>query len=123
MESEVPSGWQIVPLGELVEIVMGQAPPGGACNKNAQGTIFVKAGEFGPRREWTTEPLKLAKFNDVLICVVGATRGKLNLGRDCAIGRSVVALRPNDALHQMYLYYYLTTKVLSLRKDSAGSAQ
>jgi len=98
-----------------------------ALVKNAQGTIFVKAGEFGARRpivrEWTIEPLKLAKFNDVLVCVVGATCGKLNLGLDCAIGRSVAALQPNEALHQMYLYYYLTTKVLSLRGDSTGSAQ
>ena len=119
--------WQPVALGELIEIVMGQAPPGSECNKDGRGTIFVKAGEFAAQRpvvrEWTTQPLKLAEHGDVFICVVGATSGKINLGIDCAIGRSVAALRPTAALDQKYLYYFLTTKVLSLRGDSTGSAQ
>ena len=76
---------------------MGQAPPGTETNFDGKGTPFVKAGEFGERRpiirEWTTKPLKLAKSSDVFVCVVGATCGKLNLGEDCAIGRSVAAIR------------------------------
>ena len=88
----------LVDLGEVTETVMGQAPPGKECNKDGVGTIFVKAGEFGPRfpieKEWTTKPLKFSKSGDVLICVVGATAGKINLGIDCAIGRSVAAIRP-----------------------------
>ena len=42
--------------------------------------------------------MKFAKSTDVLVCVVGATCGKLNLGADCAIGRSVAAIRPNPSL-------------------------
>jgi type I restriction enzyme, S subunit len=87
-------------LGEIVDIVMGQAPLGSACNKDGNGTPFVKAGEFseeGPIiREWTTKPLKMARKNDVLVCVVGATAGKINRGADCAIGRSVAAVRPKE---------------------------
>jgi type I restriction enzyme, S subunit len=79
-------------MGELVELVMGQAPAGDECNTEGRGTVFVKVGEFGPlfpREEvWTTNPLKFAKRGDVLVCVVGATVGKLNLAIDCAIGRS-----------------------------------
>jgi type I restriction enzyme, S subunit len=66
-------------LGKIAEFVMGQAPPGTECNKSGEGTVFVKAGEFGrlyPERvEWTTKPLKFAQYGDVLICVVGATVG------------------------------------------------
>ena len=44
----------------------------------------VKVGEFGEifpgKKVWTTKPLKLAKVGDVLLCVVGATTGKINLG-------------------------------------------
>jgi type I restriction enzyme S subunit len=81
----------MVSLGKVSETIMGQAPPGAHCNKDGRGTIFVKAGEFSAIapviREWTTRPLKLAKEGDVLVCVVGATAGKVNLAIDCAIGR------------------------------------
>lgn len=107
---------------------MGQAPPGSDCNSDGIGTPFVKAGEFGERRpiirEWTTKPLKLAKSTDVLVCVVGATCGELNLGADCAIGRSVAAIRPNPSLlNQGFLYAFLRGWTLRLRSGSQGSAQ
>ena len=116
-----------VQLGSLSELVMGQAPSGSDCNKNGVGTPFVKVGEFGTSspeiKEWTTKPLKMASSSDVLICVVGATIGKLNLGIECAIGRSVAAIRPGLKLRQKYLYYFLQTKVLEIRASSKGSAQ
>jgi type I restriction enzyme S subunit len=117
-----------VALGEVVDIVMGQAPPSEACNFNGIGKPFVKVGEFGPLRpvlrEWTTKPLKIAHRSDVLLCVVGATCGKINLGEDCAIGRSVAAIRPKrEILDQYYLYYFLSTLILILRSGSQGAAQ
>ncbi|MDK9703281.1 MAG: restriction endonuclease subunit S [Sulfuritalea sp.] len=125
IESTVPIA--PVRLGDYVELVMGQAPPGNACNKAGVGTVFVKTGEFGPLypevREWTTKPLKFAKRGDVLICVVGATVGKLNLAIDCAIGRSVAAIRPCPELNTTYLYYTLMPFTLKLREKSRGSAQ
>ena len=121
------SKWATVPLGELASFVMGQAPPGSASNFEGIGEVFVKAGEFGPERpetrEWTTQPLKYATKGDVLICVVGATAGKLNLGIDCAIGRSVAAIQPSNALDQKYLFYQLLQHVETFRSGSTGSAQ
>jgi type I restriction enzyme S subunit len=114
-------------LDEVAEFVMGQAPPGADCNMTGQGTVFVKTGEFGALypevREWTTRPLKFAKQGDVLICVVGATVGKLNLAIDCAIGRSVAAIRPKQVVDTKYLYYSLVPFTLDLRRQSRGSAQ
>ncbi|HEY0863843.1 MAG TPA: restriction endonuclease subunit S [Lacunisphaera sp.] len=114
-------------MGPLVELVMGQAPAGTECNTDGRGTVFVKVGEFGPlypREEvWTTDPLKFAKKGDVLVCVVGATVGKLNLAIDCAIGRSVAAIRPSPALDTRFLYYSLIPYTLHLRRNSRGSAQ
>ena len=114
-------------MGAIVELVMGQAPAGDECNSEGRGTVFVKVGEFGPlypRKEvWTTNPLKFAKNGDVLVCVVGATVGKLNLAIDCAIGRSVAAIRPSAALDTKFLYYSLIPYTLRLRRNSRGSAQ
>lgn len=114
-------------LGDFADFEMGQAPPGSECNTDGRGTVFVKAGEFGTThpvvREWTTRPLKFGREGDVFICVVGATAGKLNLGIDCAIGRSVAAIRPDQKLDTKFLYYQLQPWVLKLRAASAGSAQ
>jgi type I restriction enzyme S subunit len=97
---------------------MGQAPPGSECNKEGRGTIFVKAGEFNGRfpvvREWTTRPLKIAKSSDVLV----------SASIDCAIGRSVAAVRPRpDRLHHDFLYHFLSTQTDGLRAKSQGLAQ
>ncbi len=114
-------------MGNIVELVMGQAPAGDEYNTEGRGTVFVKVGEFGPlypREEvWTTKPLKFAKTGDVLVCVVGATVGKLNLAIDCAIGRSAAAIRPSSALATKFLYYSLIPYTLRLRRNSRGSAQ
>lgn len=115
-------------LGAAVTLVMGQAPAAADCNKEGYGTPFVKVGEFGAERpvirEWTTDPKKLARETDVLICVVGATCGKINLGANCAIGRSVAAIRPkSDKIDQRYLWYFLQGKVLEMRALSQGAAQ
>ena len=114
-------------LGSCVELIMGQAPRGESCNSDGNGTMFVKVGEFGslfPQEiNWTTEPKKHAKSGDVLICVVGATIGKLNLGVDCAIGRSVAAIRPDPILDSKFLYYSLQPYSLSLRENAQGTAQ
>lgn len=119
--------WVSVPLGDVAEFVMGQAPPGTTCNFQGEGTIFVKAGEFAEEfpvvREWTTKPLKFAQAGDVLICVVGATAGKLNRAIDCAIGRSVAAIRPSYGISDKFIYYQLLPKVAQLRGGAVGSAQ
>lgn len=118
----------MIALGEIADFIMGQAPPGKDCNSDGVGTPFVKAGEFTEKLplicQWTTNPLKMAKAGDVLVCVVGATAGKICLGADCAIGRSVAAVRPkNSKLEQIYLFYFLQTHSKRLRGKSQGVAQ
>ncbi|EKO3490085.1 restriction endonuclease subunit S [Vibrio fluvialis] len=118
----------MVKLGSVIEPVMGQAPPGTECNKNGLGTVFVKAGEFGKEypevKEWTTKPLKFAKEGDTLLCVVGATCGKVNKAIDCAIGRSVAAIRPNlEKIDSNYLFYFISSWSTKLRDMSQGAAQ
>ena len=107
---------------------MGQAPAGKDCNKEGRGVPFVKTGEFGEERpvirEWTTDPKRLARESDMLISVVGATCGKINLGTNCAIGRSVAALRPHpQRLSQFFLYFFMEGQVQRLRAGSQGAAQ
>lgn len=126
-KGELPPGWVETTLGRVATFVMGQAPPGSSSNFEGNGTVFVKAGEFGELRpvvrEWTTQPLRYASSRDVLVCVVGATAGKLNLGIDCAIGRSVAAIQPLWATTNSFVYLQLLLQVESLRQRSTGTAQ
>jgi len=119
--------WTRTTLGAHIKIVMGQAPPGKDCNKDGIGVPFVKAGEFTDGfpliREWTTNPLRFSKLGDTLICVVGATCGKLSKGIDCAIGRSVAALQPLETLDSGFLWNFMSRKVQEMRDSSRGSAQ
>ena len=127
MEKVLPKDWKIVSLGSISETIMGQAPASKECNTEGNGTPFVKVGQFGqvhPKiNEWTTTPLKKVDEGDVLICVVGATIGKINLATDCAIGRSVAGIRPNkEKLHTVYLFAFLRKWTERLRSSSQGSA-
>ena len=123
----VGDDWTETTLGLHINVVMGQAPPGNDCNKNGVGVPFVKAGEFTDGfpviREWTTNPLRYAKLGDTLVCVVGATCGKLSQGIDCAIGRSVAALQPLETIDGQFLWNFMTMKVQEMRSGSRGSAQ
>jgi type I restriction enzyme, S subunit len=127
-EIVVPKGWELKNLGSLIELVMGQAPPSDSYNSNKDGVPLVKVGEFGEvypeKKIWTTKPTKYAKENDVLLCVVGATIGKINFGIDCCVGRSVAALRPDQSkLLQKFLFYFLSKEMLKIRSAGQGSAQ
>lgn len=115
-----------VKIGDVATIVMGQAPPKADTNREERGVPFVKVGEFSDKypvvREWTTNPLRMAEVGDVLVCVVGSI-GKVNLGIDSAIGRSVAAIRPSEKIDQHYLHYLIHYYTEDLRKAAQGTTQ
>lgn len=125
--TEFPPQWHARPLGEIATFAMGQAPPSADTNVDGVGTPFYRSGEFGPKRPqtriWTTKPLRTAVVSDVLICVVGANCGAINLGADGAIGRSVASVTPSPVLDQMFLFHFLTSLTTALRAGAQGSAQ
>lgn len=124
---KIPSNWNIASLNHLVTFIMGQAPHSDSYNTDGIGEIFVKTGDFGilrPTAKWhTTTPLVFASEKDVFMCVVGATSGKVNLGIDGTISRSIAALRPNRNISQKFLYYFLSCNYQMLNDSAQGSAQ
>ena len=117
-----------VSLSTVVDFVMGQAPHSSTYNNIGNGTLFVRVGDFGPKypnsSTFTTKPLVLGKEGDVFLCVVGATCGKVNMGINAAITRSVAALRPKkNIIIQEYLYYFFLLSYLKINSSSEGSAQ
>ena len=100
----IPASWEVVRLGEVAEVMMGQSPPGNQCNRTGQGVPLLNGPtEYGSHHpvpiQWTTDPRKKAKAGSLLFCVRGATAGRLNWAdRDYAIGRGVAALAHRSGL-------------------------
>ena len=69
------SGFLIVPLGEVAEVIAGQSPPGKSYNEDGDGTSFYQGKtEFGQMfigkpTKWTTEPQRFAEAGDILMSV------------------------------------------------------
>lgn len=126
--TKLQKGWKIYKLGDLVDIIAGQAPPSSSYNKDGSGTSFLRVSEFGEKYPqstyWTNKPLKFCKENDILLSVAG-TIGDVNIADSTyAITRSIFALRiKNRDLDSNYLFYYLKTLKSRLQHASSGSSQ
>ena len=115
-------------LGNIADFKMGQAPHSDTYNSKGEGSLLIKAGDFGfhypTPLEYTTNPISFSEEGDVLICVVGATSGKVNKGINASITRSIAAIRAHqNKLNSDYLFYYLRSSYGKLNKMTSGSAQ
>lgn len=91
--------------------------------KEAKARVKINGPvEFGPepfsrtiKRQYTTEPTKLCKEGDLILCVRGATTGRMNIsGFDGCIGRGVAAIR--SELHQKWINH-----IVNMNRDKICS--
>ena len=96
------SKWSIKRLCEVAEIQMGQSPKGSSYNISGEGVPLINGPvEFGEtpfsrtkRTKFTTEPTKMCRAGDLILCVRGSTTGRMNIaGYDSCIGRGVASIR------------------------------
>ena len=124
----LPHGWEWKNLGDesLLEIIMGQSPPGESYNDEGNGLPFFQGktdfGDYYPTpRKWCTSPTKISLPGDVLICV-RAPVGPTNLTAEkCAIGRGLTILRPKTTLQTRFLLYALRSLEKQISKMGKGS--
>ncbi|MEM5812039.1 MAG: restriction endonuclease subunit S [Candidatus Aenigmatarchaeota archaeon] len=119
--------WPRKKLGEICEIIAGQAPPSEFYNTKGLGKPFLKVSSFGeiyPKIDtWTTKSLRESREGDVLFSVAGSL-GMVNLGINACITRSIFALRPNTKLVlQKFLFYSLKFFGKVIANSGAGTAQ
>lgn len=114
---EADSGWKKGKLGEEMDIIMGQSPPGNSYNEEKLGIIFFQGrAEFGFRfpetRLFCTDPKRLAQKRDTLVSV-RAPVGDINMAlEDCCIGRGLASVR-----HKKGFTSYTFYKIHSLKDD------
>jgi len=89
-------------LIDITEIVMGQSPKGDSCNSNSMGTPLLNGPtEYGIKHpyptQFTEDPKRFSKKNDILFCVRGSTTGRMNWAdQEYAIGRGIAAIRHKE---------------------------
>lgn len=114
---EADPKWKKGKLGDEMDIIMGQSPPGNTYNEENQGMLFFQGrAEFGFRfpeaRLYCTEPKRFAKRCDTLVSV-RAPVGDINMAsEECCIGRGVAAVK-----HKKGFVSYTFYKIRSLKDD------
>lgn len=105
----IPDGWRVGAVHEIMEVTMGQSPPGDTYNKKGKGVPFFQGRtdfgfRFPTKRIFCTAPTRHAKKGDVLLSV-RAPVGDTNIAlEDCAIGRGLAALRGRNDERSFPLY-------------------
>lgn len=118
---------QLVELGSICELVMGQSPSSDTYNADGEGLPFYQGNaDFGEKNPiphvWCTEPKKVAEKGDILISV-RAPIGAINIASEqCCIGRGVAAIKPRlDFISADFLMHQLLASRKKLELMGTGS--
>ncbi|MBU2507482.1 MAG: restriction endonuclease subunit S [Bacteroidetes bacterium] len=122
-----PKGWEVKRFDEITEIIMGQSPLGDTYNEVGNGFPLLNGpAEFGEKYpvevQWTSNPTKMSKVNDILFCVRGATAGRMNWSdKEYCIGRGLAAIRSRKNSKIEVIYFFLKIKYLQFQSLGQGS--
>lgn len=123
----IPEDWEVKLLEEIAYVIMGQSPLGSTYNKVGEGIALINGpteftGTFPVKVQWTTQPTKICKVKDLLICVRGSSTGRMNISNDeYCIGRGVAAIRAKSSSNTVYLTNQIHLGIEKLLSLSAGS--
>ena len=126
----LPDGWEVAPLPDVCDIIMGQSPPSSTYRDEPEGLPFFQGkaefGELYPTpRKWCVEPSKIAEPDDILLSI-RAPVGPTNVSAErCCIGRGLMALRPSIDVEGRFVLHslrHLEDKLASLATGSTFKA-
>jgi len=121
----IPKEWEVVELGKISNILMGQSPPGKTYNNDGKGIPFLQGkAEFGPfyprHIKFTTSPLKIAESGSILISV-RAPVGDVNIANiNYCIGRGLASISVRKGSN-IFLFYLLKYFKQNIEKEGTGS--
>jgi len=121
----IPKEWEVVELGKISNILMGQSPPGKTYNNDGKGIPFLQGkAEFGPfyprHIKFTTSPLKIAESGSILISV-RAPVGDVNIANiNYCIGRGLASISVRKGSN-IFLFYLLKYFKQIIEKEGTGS--
>ncbi|AKB31998.1 Type I restriction-modification system, specificity subunit S [Methanosarcina siciliae HI350] len=123
------NGWERKKLGKISVVNMGQSPKGSSYNTTGDGVPLINGPvEFGGddpfsktlKTKFTTEPTKMCKQGDLVLCVRGSTTGRMNIaGFDSCIGRGVASI--SSAEYQDWINQYINFNRDTIYKLGTGA--
>lgn len=123
----IPEDWQVKPFGQMAEITMGQSPIGISYNRKSIGVPLINGPtEFTKKHpikiQWTTQPTKLCKNGDILLCVRGSSTGRMNISDDLyCIGRGIASIRAKLEVDLSFISFQLNSAIQTILTLTTGS--
>jgi type I restriction enzyme, S subunit len=123
----IPNEWDSKVFGDVAQVIMGQSPVGYSYNNICEGVPLINGPtEFTNKHpikiQWTTQPTKICRDGDLLLCVRGSSTGRMNISDDTyCIGRGVAAIRAKSGSDTRFLTYQLNSALQRLLSLSTGS--
>jgi Restriction endonuclease S subunits len=115
-------------LGDVCNVVMGQAPSGDSYNEDGNGMLLIAGasdlGELYPRpSRSTTSPGKISRPGDIILCIRATIGDKNWSDKEYCLGRGVAALRPKDAeqLAPQFLWHWVGANSSALKSKGRGA--
>lgn len=108
---EIPEDWEVVKLGEISKINMGQSPSSANYNKSGIGLPLVQGNADVLNRKtiirtFTSEITKTADEGDLIVSVRAPVGEVAIASFDCCIGRGVCSIKyPNNYLYHWLIYF------------------
>lgn len=119
--------WEMVRLGDVANINMGQSPASETYNDMGKGLPFFQGktdfqSMYPTIRMFCSAPQKTANKNDILMSV-RAPVGAVNIAtQNCCIGRGLAAISETENVsYYRYLFYYLRYKENDIANMGVGS--
>lgn len=123
----IPDSWINCRIQDVFKIAMGSSPVGESLNRNGDGIEFHQGKlnftelYLGLSDIYTTQSVKLASPNSILLCV-RAPVGVVNITkREVCIGRGLCSLAPMNVINLMYGLYALQTCKIDFEQKATGS--
>lgn len=119
---EIPEDWEIVELGAIAKINMGQSPNSSNYNDKGIGLPLVQGNaDISNRktivRNYTSQITKIAQPGDLILSVRAPVGEVAKAMFDCCIGRGVCSIRYKNN----YLYHWLVNFEKEWNTFSKGS--
>ncbi|MBV6518106.1 MAG: hypothetical protein DCC43_12295 [Candidatus Brocadia sp.] len=121
--SDLPKGWEVIALKEIVSSVKGKKPKilTDVKTNNTVPYIDIKAFEKREIRQYADiHSLNIACKEDVLVVWDGARSGLVGIGQEGAIGSTILAIKP-FCISSQYLYHFLQTKYEYINTNHRGT--
>ena len=123
---KIPDGWDVTMLGELVEIQKGKKPKTlyTVFEDGLVPYLLIDVMKGGDPKYTNPEKTVMAKLDDIVMIMDGASSGIAMIGVAGAVGSTLARFRPFDknALSPFLLLLLLRHKEEEIRTKNVGSA-